>query len=783
MLYFLRFFILYLTTAFLFSIVSFAQINFTFDPANEYEVAAHYLLNLRSTAKSAEVTSEIILNRDVGTFKLLEGELYPCVDFKDIPYALMFMGKGEFSFAPSTEVEKKQLYRFYETENIEIEFSSLFLLFDDNTYDEVFKNLSFQKSDSKKVNLELESCIDYLKDDDVGYSRSDFLRSLMTEGRNGFFYSQIQGTKFGTVFFQINPFEEEEIYFMRSGERSAWIGSDKTREIINQFPAQKNTLESCTVNKLNKYFLDLISYNIESTIEDNLDFSAKCSISFKSINSDQHWIMFYLFDELRVDSVNWENGTVATFSNFKESFELWIDCANKYLDGNQHSFTVYYHGDLLEKDELGWVELRTSGLWYPRYGNREKATFSLTFNTPEKYDLISIGDFANRIDQGEVVSTMWKCATPMRNASFNIGNFEVNEVKNENFPIVSVYTSEYGHQLIGSYFRQLGILSMSDASEYIAHDVSNSIVLFTNLFGSLPINAIRATEIPYMHGEAFPGLIHLSWSTVIQTQFKGEDEVFRAHEVAHQWWGIGVDFKTYHDQWLSEGFASYSGLWYLQAAKNDNELFFDMLTKWKDKIINVRNFIIGSGQEAGPVWLGYRTSSSNTKGDYSLIIYKKGAWILHMLRGMLLDLKTMNEDKIKSLMQDYYGTYKNKSASTEDFKRIVDKHFGEDMSWFFNQYVYGTDIPYYKVAYKTEETDDGKIHISIRVRQEEVSDSFKMYVPIKLVLNDDRIARIRIEVKGKETFVSLPPFAGELDELVFNDLESVLCEVEYEDWD
>ena len=783
MLYFLRYLMLTLITALLFGLASYAQINPTFEPANEYEVAAHYLLNLRSNAKSAEVTSEILLKRDVGTYKLLEGALYSCVEYNDIPYAIMFIGKGEFSFTPSTEVEKKQLYRFYETENFKIEFSSLFLLFDDNTYDEGFKNLTFQNSDTKQVNLELQSCIGYFRDDDVGYSRSDFLRSLMTEGGSGFFYSQIQGSKFGTIFFQINPFEEEEVYFMRSGERSAWIGSDKTREIINQFPAQKKTLDNYSGIKHNKYFLDLVSYNIESTIADNLDFSAKCNISFKSINSEQHWIMFYLFDELRVDSVKWENGTIATFSNFEENFELWIECESNYLDGNQHSMTVYYHGDLLEKDELGWIELHTSGLWYPRYGNREKATFSLTFKTPEKYDLISIGDFANRSEQEEVITTTWSCTTPMRNASFNIGNFEEYEIENENLPTVNVYISEYGHQLVSSYFRQLGILSISDASEYIAQDVWNSIKLFTNLFGSLPVNAIRATEIPYTHGEAFPGLIHLGWHTVIQTQFKGEDEVFRAHEVAHQWWGIGVDFETYHDQWLSEGFATYSGLWYLQAAKNDNELFFDMLAEWKEEILNVRNYLIGSGQETGPIWLGYRTSSSSTEGDYNLIIYKKGAWVIHMLRAMLLDLNTMNEDKMKHLIQEYYSTYKNKSASTEDFKRIVDKHFGEDMGWFFNQYVYGTDIPSYKVAYKSDETDDGKIKISIRVRQEEVSERFKMYVPIKLHLEDERLARIRIEVKGKETLVTLPPIDGELDELIFNDLESVLCEVEYEDWE
>jgi hypothetical protein len=105
------------------------------------------------------------------------------------------------------------------------------------------------------------------------------------------------------------------------------------------------------------------------------------------------------------------------------------------------------------------------------------------------------------------------------------------------------------------------------------------------------------------------------------------------------------------------------------------------------------------------------------------------------------------------------------------------------MSWFFDQYVYGTDIPLYKVAYKTEKTSEGETIITLRVLEEEVPESFKMYVPIKLVLDGDRIGRIRIEVKGKETIYSTPPIAGELEELIFNDLESVLCEVEYEDWD
>ena len=748
------------------------------DVTTGYSEALDFLFNLKSTGESAKINSEIMFQRDVGTFKLFEGEIFRYPEYKSNQYALLFIGKGEFSFTPPIAIERKQLYRFYEKENFEMEFKQLFLLFDDNTYDEITVELSFQETKTAPLEREIKEFITYFKEYDFDDSRQDFLRSMMMEGRNGFFYSQIQESKFDPVFFQIDPFEIEEVSFMK-GARG---GTKNYRELINLFPAKEETLKPFYSKKPNKYFLDLITYRIESTISNNLDFSSKCTIDFESKEKDQEWTMLYLYEELRVDSVKWEDGNRAKFLNPEESGEVWIKCKSDYLDGNQHILTIYYHGDLLEKNDLGWIELKSSIYWYPRFDNREKAAFGLIFNTPSKYDFISVGELINKVERDEIITSTYFSNTPSRNLSFNIGNFKNYEVKKENLPEVNVYISEFGHQLVRRNLIDQGILSISDASKYIAQDISNSIALFTELFGPLSTNSINATEIPYLHGEAFPGLLHLSWATVVQTNFEGEDEIFRAHEAAHQWWGIGVDIDTYHDQWLSEGLAQYSGLWYLQAAKNDNELFFDILNGWRDEILNVRNYIFGSGQEAGPIWLGYRTSSSQTWGDYDLIIYKKGAWIIHMLRAMLLDLNTMNEDRVKAMMKDYYQAFKDRSACTEDFKKIVDKHFGENMSWFFDQYVYGTDIPLYKVAYKTKKTNEDKTIITLRVRQEGVPENFKMYVPFKLVFKNDMIGRIRIEVKGKETIYSTPPIDGKLEELIFNDLESVLCEVEYEDW-
>ena len=61
------------------------------------------------------------------------------------------------------------------------------------------------------------------------------------------------------------------------------------------------------------------------------------------------------------------------------------------------------------------------------------------------------------------------------------------------------------------------------------------------------------------------------------------------------------------------------------------------------------------------------------------MVYKKGAWVLHMLRILTLDLKTMNEDRFTGIMREFYQSYQGQRASTDDFRRVVERHIGADM--------------------------------------------------------------------------------------------------------
>jgi aminopeptidase N len=267
-------------------------------------------------------------------------------------------------------------------------------------------------------------------------------------------------------------------------------------------------------------------------------------------------------------------------------------------------------------------------------------------------------------------------------------------------------------------------------------------------------------------------MIHLSFATFLGLTDSGEDESFRAHEMAHQWWGIGVEPASYREAWLSEGFAEFAGMWYMQMILRDNDKYFKMLRESRDEIRSTRD-------KAVPIGLGYR-ALENWRGNYGLITYQKGAWVLHMLRNMMIDSRTMSEDRFKVMMRDYYATYRGKRATTLDFERIVEKHVGRPMDWFFDEWVYNTAVPTYTFAWKVEPADGGKFTAHLRIKQTDVPATFAMIVLVRIKFAQGE-ALVRILVKGPltEQTLTLP---AEAQSIELSPYESVLAVVKTEDW-
>src|SRR5262249_28167694 len=153
--------------------------------------------------------------------------------------------------------------------------------------------------------------------------------------------------------------------------------------------------------------------------------------------------------------------------------------------------------------------------------------------------------------------------------------------------------------------------------------------------------------------------------------------------------------------------------------------------------------------DAAPLWLGWRSSYHKLPGAYQALGYRKGGYALYMLYQMMYDRQ--NGDKaFIAMMQDFVKTYHNRNASTEAFKQIVDKHMqpkmdlagDKKMDWFFLQWVYGTEIPRYRLDYALTPQAEGKFLLTGTITQSDVSEGFRMLVPIYLDFDGGKPVRL-----------------------------------------
>jgi hypothetical protein len=742
--------------------------------AASYDGVFDELLRLRPVAERVAEVSNLVLQRDVARFSLQSGHLYLLSPVNGRTVAAVFRGKGSFAFAPTTAVEKDRLRRFEKTEALESPFTELMLVFADGTLEELEGAVKFGPGAVPgEVQGIARQSLKFLAEEDSRTFEPDLMGAFLNGERSELFYAHVKRAAGGPLMFMLNPNELEGVRLHSKINRR---GYDRRSEVITQFPLQGRG-RGGRVNGERLRQADIQSYVMDVSLPPTgigeIGFSATATMQIVADTAVGPWVVFELFDKLRVDSASWEGGEKATVVRGKDSPLLWVLLDGQIKPGDVRTLRLHYHGDLI--DRFGdFFLIKSSAAWYPRsLEGRSLARFDLTFTTGSKYLLASVGDRMDSTKSGRTGRTRWVTPGPIRNASFNLGLFEGYDVQEKDAPAVTVMVSEEAHRKLSRIYIQ-----QRNMRERVGADVSKSLKFFQEVYGPPPVRRFYATEIPGWHGEAFPGMVHLSWATFQNTSDQGDDEVFRAHEVAHQWWGIGVDFASYHDQWLSEGFSNFSGLWYLQTVSKDNDRYFAMLRRWRSSIL------LREG-EPGPISLGYRVFASRDDdlNDYQTVVYKKGAWVIHMLRILMLDLKTMSDDRFTAMMKDFYAKFEGRRASTEDFQRVVERHTGAEMGWFFDQWVHSSAIPTYRVAHRTEPAGNGQFRVRLRVRQEGVPESFQMFVPVTLDLGKGGKARVRVKVKGAVSEIELPLMPAEPKNLKFNDLEGVLAEVKTMGWD
>jgi Carboxypeptidase regulatory-like domain/Peptidase family M1 domain len=703
--------------------------------------------------------NNLVLKRDAATFTLTSGEIYFAPTVEDRNVGAVFVGEGQLTLTPPTEIEKHNLAIFINVTSIKENFDRLVLRFTDKTFEEI------KTSPQAKMGTggpETARARDIYRDNQTllrkTLRRNYELRTLVdldNPSRPGFFTAFINGKRFNKLVYQFDPLgiprvSPEEVLLSSYGDtdRGEWTAFHLAQEYAN------GTASSSEDHRL----YDITRHEIDAAIR-GTKFVANDTVTLRVQDNGARVFPFRLFRSLRVSRVRDEAGKDLSFVQEAkdEDADFGVIFPQALETGKTYKINFEYSGgDALIDAGSGnfLVDPNARETWYPNnegtaFGDR--ARFDVTFRYPKGRKLIGTGAPVEAETQdGDVVTSKWSSGdTQLAVAGFNYGMFKKKQVTDTD----TGYTIEYyandvesDQMRTASQTASMNTLGMSGP---MLADAQNSMRIFNTYFGKLPFDRLALTQQPAGgFGQAWPTLVYMPYTAFMDSTQRwlathnidaATDDFFRyvgPHEIAHQWWGHLVGWKSYHDQWMSEGFAEFSTSLFVQIALKSDQKFLDFWREKRDQITRARPATHDlKPYTVGPVTQGYRLSSGKTKGAYQFLAYPKGAFILHMLRQMMFDPVAGGDKPFIAMMHDFIKSHHNQDVSTEDFKQTVEKFMTKDMDldgngkmdWFFNEYVYGTEMPSYKFQY---ELADGGMTLNGHVTQSGVSDNFKMLVPV-----------------------------------------------------
>ncbi|MFQ6093550.1 MAG: M1 family aminopeptidase [bacterium] len=154
-----------------------------------------------------------------------------------------------------------------------------------------------------------------------------------------------------------------------------------------------------------------------------------------------------------------------------------------------------------------------------------------------------------------------------------------------------------------------------------------------------------------------------------------------AHELAHMWWGDAVTNKDWHNTWLNEGFATYSEALYFGDLGG-----MGVYHQYMDVTLNALSY-------SQPI---YRYETSDPFEVVAGVVYDKGAWVLHMLRHVVGD------GLFFQILAEYRAQYEFGTVTTEDFQAVCEQVSNQDLSWFFQEWIYESWHPEYYWGWQVE---------------------------------------------------------------------------------
>ncbi len=259
---------------------------------------------------------------------------------------------------------------------------------------------------------------------------------------------------------------------------------------------------------------------------------------------------------------------------------------------------------------------------------------------------------------------------------------------------------------------------------------------FITTYGSAPSTTLKIVELP-------DDTVPAAWApeiAAVSGRAITEKVNYRllANTIAHQWWGASVSPATRDDWWLSDGFARYSEARYVENAAG---------TAGLEEA--VKDMSVGA--------LAYDTVPLSSAGkldlfspEFQSLVTDKGAMILHMLRWV------EGDQKFDETMRAFASEYAGKSATLDEFRAIAEKNYGDNLAWFFSQWLDSTGAPEFKTKYTIYRLGNNKgFRVVGQISQD--LDLFRMPVELKID-TDGKTEDRRVEVVGTDSPFSVETF-------------------------
>ncbi len=249
-------------------------------------------------------------------------------------------------------------------------------------------------------------------------------------------------------------------------------------------------------------------------------------------------------------------------------------------------------------------------------------------------------------------------------------------------------------------------------------------------FGSRLV--VAQTDDDTLDAYAAPGMLFLASKLFDPSRPVPEERLQR--EVAYQWWGQTVGLKSFDDAWLSQGLAEWSAFALREATLTGGEL--DAVQREEQE--RALAFEQTASIARAP------SSLDDQSAAYQSIVFYKGAIVFRMLR------ETIGKEQFTQLLRAFLEQYRGKNASIDDFERLTTQTAGQNMRYFFAQWVEGTGVPEFTVDYQIIRTRTGKFRARGTVKQ-----NFEtLRMPVELMLrsegNDTQTTTVRMEGKSED---------------------------------